>query len=77
MDPQAPAGTHQPARPASTFDAKFSVQYCLARALADGKVVIEHFEGDTYRDQKIRELLPRIHAAPYTTAQFPADNHLD
>ncbi|MEK7230440.1 MAG: hypothetical protein AAB115_00275, partial [Pseudomonadota bacterium] len=30
---------------------------------------------DTYRDQKIRELLPRIHAAPYTTAQFPADNH--
>jgi len=61
--------------PQSTFDAKFSVQYCLARALADRKVIIGHFEGDTYRDQKIRELLPRIHAAPYTTAQFPADNH--
>jgi len=23
----------------------------------------------------VRKLLPRVHAAPYTTAQFPADNH--
>jgi 2-methylcitrate dehydratase PrpD len=61
--------------PQSTFDAKFSVQYCLARALADRKVVIEHFEGDTYKDAKIRGLMARTHAAPYTTAQFPADNH--
>ncbi len=61
--------------PQSTFDAKFSVQYCLARALTDGKVVIGHFEGDTYRDPAIRKLLPRIHAATYTTEQFPADNH--
>ena len=61
--------------PQSTFDAKFSVQYCLARALADRKVVIEHFEGDSYKDREIRGLLPRIHAAPYTTEQFPADNH--
>ena len=61
--------------PQSTFDAKFSVQYCLARALAERKVVLAHFDGDAYRDNNIRELLPRIHAAPYTTAQFPADNH--
>jgi 2-methylcitrate dehydratase PrpD len=61
--------------PQSTFDAKFSVQYCLARALADRKVVIGHFEEDTYRDPAIRRLLARVHAAPYTTAQFPADNH--
>ena len=61
--------------PQSTFDAKFSVQYCLARALAERKVVLSHFDGDTYRDKNIRDLLPRIHAAPYTAAQFPADNH--
>lgn len=61
--------------PQSTFDAKFSVQYCLARALLDGKVVIEHFEGEAYRDPAIRQMLARIHAATYTTAQFPADNH--
>ena len=23
----------------------------------------------------MRKLLPRVHAAPYTTAQFPAENH--
>jgi 2-methylcitrate dehydratase PrpD len=61
--------------PQSTIDAKFSVQYCLARALADRKVVIEHFEGDAYKNAQIRALMARIHAAPYATAQFPADNH--
>jgi 2-methylcitrate dehydratase PrpD len=61
--------------PQSTIDAKFSVQYCLARALVDRKVVIEHFEGDSFRDPQVRSVLARVHAAPYTTAQFPADNH--
>ena len=61
--------------PQSTFDAKFSVQYCLARALADRKVVTAHFEESSYRDPAIRRLLALVHAAPYTTAQFPADNH--
>jgi len=61
--------------PRTETDAKFSVQYCLARALADRKVVIDHFEGDAYKEVRIRNILPRIHAAPYTTAQFPEDNH--
>lgn len=61
--------------PQSTIDAKFSIQYCLARALVDRKVVIEHFEGDSFRDPRVRSVLARVHAAPYTTAQFPADNH--
>jgi len=66
--------TNRP-EPKSALDAKFSLQYCLARALLDGKVVIEHFEGDAYKDARTRHMLPLIHAAPYTTAQFPADNH--
>jgi 2-methylcitrate dehydratase PrpD len=61
--------------PQSTFDAKFSVQYCLARALVNRKVTLQHFEGETYKDLAVRAVLPRIHVAPYTTAQFPADNH--
>jgi 2-methylcitrate dehydratase PrpD len=61
--------------PRTETDAKFSVQYCLARALADRKVVIDHFEGDAYKDVRIRNILPRIHAAAYTTAQFPEENH--
>ena len=68
------AHTNRP-DPQSALDAKFSVQYTLARALKDRTVRLEHFEGDHWRDPATRALLPKIHAAPYTTAQFPADNH--
>jgi len=61
--------------PQSGLEAKFSVQYCLARALTNRAIRIEHFEGDAFRDPAIRAILPRVHAAAYTT-QFPADNHL-
>jgi len=61
--------------PQSGLAAKFSVQYCLARALTDGAIRIEHFEGDAFRDPAVRAVLPRVHAAAYTTEQFPADNH--
>jgi 2-methylcitrate dehydratase PrpD len=62
--------------PQSGLEAKFSVQYCLARALTDRAIRIEDFEGDAWRDPAVRAVLPRVHAAAYTTAQFAADNHL-
>ncbi len=61
--------------PQSSLDAKFSVQYTLARALKDRTVKIEQFEGDTWKDPATRAILPKIHSTTYTTAQFPADNH--
>jgi 2-methylcitrate dehydratase PrpD len=66
--------TNRP-EPKSDLDAKFSVQYCMTRALLDRRISIEHFEGKVYEEPAVRKLLPRVHAAPYTTAQFPADNH--
>jgi len=66
--------TNRPS-PKSDLDAKFSVQYCMARALLDRTISIEHFEGKAYEDAAVKKLLPRVHAAPYTTAQFPAENH--
>jgi 2-methylcitrate dehydratase PrpD len=66
--------TNRP-EPKSDLDAKFSVQYCMARALIDRRISIEHFEGSAHEAPAVRKLLPRVHAAPYTTAQFPADNH--
>jgi len=51
--------TNRP-QPNSTLDAKFSVQYCVARALLDGDVKFQHFEGDTYRDPAVRKLLDRV-----------------
>ncbi|MBX3664606.1 MAG: MmgE/PrpD family protein [Burkholderiales bacterium] len=61
--------------PQSDLDAKFSVQYTLARALKDRTVKLEHFEGTDWQDPTTRAILPKIHVAPYTTEQFPADNH--
>jgi 2-methylcitrate dehydratase PrpD len=61
--------------PQSTKDAKFSVQYCVARALMDRKIVIEHFEGDAYNDRDVRHLMNVVDSGVYTTEQFPADNH--
>ena len=63
------------ATPASALDAKFSLQYCLARALVDGAIRMQHFEGESYSDAAVAKLLPRIHVAPYTTDQFPVENH--
>lgn len=59
----------------SSFQGKFSVQYVLSRALVDRCVIAEHFEGDAYRDPKVRSIMQRVQVAPYTTDQFPAENH--
>ena len=61
--------------PKSDLDAKFSVQYCMARAFLDRTIAIEHFEHKAFDQPAVRKLLARVHAAPYTTAQFPAENH--
>jgi 2-methylcitrate dehydratase PrpD len=47
----------------------------MTRALLDRKITIEHFDGKAYEDAAVRKLMSRVHAAPYTTAQFPEDNH--
>ncbi|HEY4372776.1 MAG TPA: MmgE/PrpD family protein [Burkholderiales bacterium] len=61
--------------PNSELDAKFSVQYVVARALLDASVTLAHFEDEAYLDARVRRLLPRVHAAPYTDAQFDPANH--
>jgi 2-methylcitrate dehydratase PrpD len=66
--------TNRP-EPRSALDAKFSVQYCVARAIADRRVGLEHFEGHAFEEPVVRSLLARVRAAPYTAAQFPQDNH--
>ena len=53
------------ADPQSTLDAKFSVQYCVARALMHGDVAFEHFEGNSYADPVVRSLLKRIETRPH------------
>lgn len=66
--------TNRP-HPVSGLDAKFSLQYVIARALTDGFVALEHFEGDAYRAPAINRLMERVHVAPYDDTQFHVDNH--
>jgi 2-methylcitrate dehydratase PrpD len=46
--------------PRTPLGAKFSIQYCTARALADGAVRLRDFEGDAVMDERVRRLLPII-----------------
>jgi 2-methylcitrate dehydratase PrpD len=62
--PRRLAHTDRP-DPQSGLDAKFSVQYCLARALLGGRIVLEDFEGEAFRDAATRALMRHIHAAPH------------
>ena len=50
--------------PRGELDAKFSVQYCTARALLDGEVVLEHFENEVYDDKTMRALMAKTEAKP-------------
>ena len=56
-------------RPAvgSPLEAKFSVQYCVARALMHGRILLEHFEGTAWADRQAQELIGLCDVAPHPT----------
>jgi len=62
--------------PQSALDAKFSVQYCLARALMHGKVVLPHFDEGAYLDKEARAIMARVHASHHPDMPAGSDNHL-
>ena len=46
--------------PQSKFEAKYSMPYCVATALIDGRVVITSFSDEKLGDQRARELMKRV-----------------
>jgi 2-methylcitrate dehydratase PrpD len=66
--------TNRP-QPRTGLDAKFSVQYVVSRALIDGFVSLEHFEGRAFEDAQVTGLLPHVFAQPYDDSQFDPSNH--
>ena len=52
-DPQTPLG------------AKFSIQYCIARALDERAVTLRHFGPDAHFDPAIRSIMTRVDAKPH------------
>lgn len=51
--------------PRTPLGAKFSIQYCVARALDERAVTLRHFEPDAHFDPKIRALMARVDAKPH------------
>jgi 2-methylcitrate dehydratase PrpD len=73
--PRRLAHTDRP-DPQTGLDAKFSVQYCVARALLSGRIVLEDFDGGAYRDPATRALMGRLHAAPHPEMDAASGEHL-
>lgn len=61
--------------PQSDLDAKFSVQYCIARALLERKVVVDHFENGAFDDPAVRQLMQKTHVEPYTNPPPDVGDH--
>jgi len=61
-------------KPATAFEAKFSLPYTIAAALIYGSVRLNAFEPDRLNDPRIRELIGKIDLAadPVLNAGFPA-----
>jgi 2-methylcitrate dehydratase PrpD len=51
--------------PRTALGAKFSVQYCVARAATDRSVKLAHFEGDAPFDPTVRALMQRLSVRPH------------
>lgn len=66
--------TNRP-NPVTGLDAKFSVQYVLARAAVDGAIRIEHFRDDAVSDPAVRALMRRVEVAPHPDATMDTDEH--
>jgi len=60
--------------PSTPYQAKFSIAYCVAVALLDGRVSLDQFSPDRLRDPAISALLERtqVLVAPDLTAKYPA-----
>jgi 2-methylcitrate dehydratase PrpD len=68
------AHTNRP-DPKTALDAKFSVQYCVARALMHGTVTFDHFADSALQQPELRSLLARIEARPHDHLPNGMEDH--
>jgi 2-methylcitrate dehydratase PrpD len=57
-------------QPKTALEAKFSVQYCVARAVLDGHVLMRDFDPQSFQQPAMQSLLARVHATPHLEGQF-------
>lgn len=51
-------------RPQTTYEARFSAQFCIATALREGEVKLRHFTEERLSDRYTRELMERVEMVP-------------
>jgi len=56
-------------RPTTGLEAKFSLEYCLAAAILDGRISLAQFEDHKVLGGPIRDLIPRIEASKDDTLE--------
>jgi 2-methylcitrate dehydratase PrpD len=61
--------------PRSNLDAKFSVQYCVSRALIARRVVLGDFIGAAHDDAATRAVMARVQAAPHPRMDMASTEH--
>jgi 2-methylcitrate dehydratase PrpD len=63
------------AEPAHPYAAKFSVQYCVARALLDGTLELGHFADARIGEPAVRDVMSRtvVRLAPELDARYPRE----
>ncbi|HAC33778.1 MAG TPA: hypothetical protein DCF45_04580, partial [Gammaproteobacteria bacterium] len=59
--------------PQSVADAKFSLQYCVATALLEGRVGLQEFSSQALANERTRELMKRVSVSidPESQAAYP------
>ena len=62
--------------PKSGLEAKFSMQYVTARALTDGRIGFDHFEGEAYDDPGPRKLMALIGVGEHPDMRAESENQL-
>ena len=72
--PRRFAHTNRP-DPRGALDAKFSVQYCLARALVSREVLIEHFEDGSYDEPEVRAVLKHVVSSAWPERVMDLSEH--
>ncbi len=60
--------------PENGLEAKFSMHYVVARALTDGRVGLDHFEGDAYADPAVRKVMAVIRVGAHPDMGADTEN---
>jgi 2-methylcitrate dehydratase PrpD len=60
--------------PQSPLEAKFSMHYAVARALVDGCVVLDHFEGEAFNEPAVRKIMGVVTVGEHPDMGAETDN---